>query len=330
MVDDLADADARAEGVLGDQPEDVGRVRLQPGDERAHLALRGARAAVDGSRLRAVAARRPVLEPVGGRRAVRVQRAGERHARRQHSRGRAGRHGRRGRRARREVRLDAGARPGRVRRDEPEDVGRVRLQPRQLRRDRDRSRARAGARLRGRGGEARRPVLEPVARREPAGIHRSRHLGGRRADRGRLPGRRRHGGRGGGEGGDRTRRSSPTSSSRRGGSSRSYRPSGPTAPSSPARRSSPEPASAFARPGREARRRGAVLEVVARLQPARAHGPVQRRRRRGDRRGLPRRGQVASAVVKRPSAPSGRARRVRRDDLEPVVPARLQALQRRA
>ena len=62
----LADTDARPECVLGDQPEDVGRIRLQPGDERAHLALRGARAAVDGSCLRAVAARRPVLEPVAG------------------------------------------------------------------------------------------------------------------------------------------------------------------------------------------------------------------------------------------------------------------------
>ena len=77
---DLADADARAEGVPGDEPEGVGRIRLQPGHEGAHLALRGARASVDGSRLGPVVARRPVFEPVGGCGAVRVQRAGERHA----------------------------------------------------------------------------------------------------------------------------------------------------------------------------------------------------------------------------------------------------------
>ena len=167
-------------------------------------------------------------------------------------------------------------------------------------------------------GEARRPVLEPVARREPTRIHRSRDLGRRRADRRRLAGRRRYRRRRGGE------RGNPTLARR----SRVRRDQAEVVGRVRLQPRQRRAHGHIGRPGAgiglrrlrpEARGRGAVLEVVARLQPARAHRPVQRRRRRGHRRGLPRRGQRRRTGREQAERTVRRARRVRRDHPEPVV-----------
>ena len=159
--------DARVVG--GHDPVVVARVGRQAGDARAHApgALPAARAGLGGAL--AIARARAVLEVVGRRAAVGVDRGRQaRRDRRDVARRARGRPRRPGRGRGPQGVIAAARGPGRVGRHHAVVVGGVGRQPAEVRGDVDRSGARAGVGVGALQAIAgRRPVLEAIGRRAP-------------------------------------------------------------------------------------------------------------------------------------------------------------------